>query len=209
MVFINNCAQLLRNLLITLLLVTLLLATGTSSASTLLVLGDSLSAGYGIDPDKGWVNLLRDDIDSQHSIINASISGDTTGNGLARLPTLLEKFKPSHVLIELGGNDGLQGHPLSRMKTNLARMIALCREHNAQPILFAMRLPPNYGKRYSETFAAVFPTLAKEQNVPLVPFQFEQLMLTEGMIQQDGIHPTEPAQPFIAQAVWGEIKRFL
>jgi len=191
------------------LLLSLMLMAQGSAASTLLILGDSLSAGYGIDADKGWVNLLRSDLDGQHRVINASISGDTTGNGLARLPVLLEKFKPTHVLLELGGNDGLQGHPLSRMRSNLQRMIALCREYNAQPILFGMRLPPNYGKRYADTFAAVFEDLADKENLPLVPFQFEQLVVTEGMIQQDGIHPTEPAQPIIADAVWAEIKDLL
>ena len=191
------------------LLLSLMLMAQGSAASTLLILGDSLSAGYGIDADKGWVNLLRSDLDGQHRVINASISGDTTGNGLARLPVLLEKFKPTHVLLELGGNDGLQGHPLSRMRSNLQRMIALCREYNAQPILFGMRLPPNYGKRYGDTFAAVFEDLADKENLPLVPFQFEQLVVTEGMIQQDGIHPTEPAQPIIADAVWAEIKDLL
>lgn len=191
------------------LLTLLLLLSCNGYASTLLVLGDSLSAGYGINPDNGWVNLLRADLSPNHQIINASISGDTTGNGLARLPMLLKKFKPTHVLLELGGNDGLRGNPLSRMKANLQTMIDLCRAHNAQPILFAMQLPPNYGKRYSDTFAQVFPTLAKEQNVPLLPFQFEKLVLMEGMIQQDGIHPTEPAQPFIKQAILQELEKIL
>ena len=190
-------------------LILLLSVAGNSSASTLLVLGDSLSAGYGINPDKGWVNLLRADLEPDHQIINASISGDTTGNGLIRLPVLLEKFKPTYVLLELGGNDGLRGHPLSKMKANLQTMIDLCRDHNAQPILFGLRLPPNYGKRYSDTFAEVFPKLAQEQVIPLVPFQFEKLVLMEGMIQQDGIHPTEPAQPMIKQAVWIELKKLL
>ena len=191
------------------LLVMLFLLSANSYASTLLIVGDSLSAGYGINPDNGWVNLLRIDLEPEHQIINASISGDTTGNGLARLPVLLEKFKPEYVLLELGGNDGLRGHPLSRVKANLQTMIDLCREQNAQPILFAMRLPPNYGKRYTDTFARLFPTLAQEQNLPLVPFQFEKLVLTEGMIQQDGIHPTELAQPTIKQAVLVELKKLL
>ncbi len=191
------------------LLITMLLLACNSYASTLLVVGDSISAGYGINPDNGWVNLLRADLEPKHQIINASISGDTTGNGLARLPMLLEKFKPSYVLLELGGNDGLRGHPLSRTKFNLKTMIDLCRQQNAQPILFEMRLPPNYGKRYTETFARLFSALADEQNIPLVPSQFEELVLTEGMIQQDGIHPTEPAQPIIKQAVLTELIKIL
>jgi acyl-CoA thioesterase-1 len=191
------------------LLIMLFLLAGNSSASTLLVLGDSLSAGYGINPDNGWVNLLRADMEPHLKIINASISGDTTGNGLARLPLLLEKFKPTHVLLELGGNDGLRGHPLARTKSNLQTMIDLCRAQDAQPILFAMRLPPNYGKRYTDRFARLFPALAEEQDIPLVPFQFEKLVLTEGMIQQDGIHPTELAQPIIKQAVLTEVRKIL
>ena len=191
------------------LLVLLFLLAGNSYASTLLVVGDSLSAGYGINPDNGWVNLLRADLEPELKIINASISGDTTGNGLARLPLLLKKFKPAYVLLELGGNDGLRGHPLAKTKSNLQTMIDLCRAQNAQPILFAMRLPPNYGKRYTDTFARLFPTLAEEQNIPLVPFQFEELVVTAGMIQQDGIHPTELAQPIIKQAVLTEVKKIL
>ena len=191
------------------LLILIFLLAGNSYASTLLVVGDSLSAGYGINPDNGWVNLLRADLEPEHKIINASISGDTTGNGLARLPLLLKKFKPTYVLLELGGNDGLRGHPLTKTKSNLQTMIDLCRAQNAQPLLFAMRLPPNYGKRYSNTFAKLFPNLAEEQGIPLVPFQFEELVLTEGMIQQDGIHPTELAQPIIKQAVLKELVKIL
>ena len=111
--------------------------------STLLVLGDSLSAGYGIDQNKGWVNLLQDDLGDEHRVVNGSISGDTTGGGLARLPLLLEKFQPDFVILELGGNDGLRGQPLKLMKQNLASMIALCAEANAVPVLFGMRIPPN------------------------------------------------------------------
>ena len=191
------------------LLIIIFLLAGNSYASTLLVVGDSLSAGYGINPDNGWVNLLRADLEPELSIINASISGDTTGNGLARLPLLLEKFKPTYVLLELGGNDGLRGHPLAKTKANLQTMIDLCRAQNAQPLLFAMRLPPNYGKRYTDTFARLFPTLAEEENIPLVPFQFEELVVTKGMIQQDGIHPTELAQPIIKQAVLTEVRKIL
>jgi len=191
------------------LLIIILLLAGNSYASTLLVVGDSLSAGYGINPNNGWVNLLRADLEPKLKIINASISGDTTGNGLARLPLLLKKFKPTYVLLELGGNDGLRGHPLAKTKANLQTMIDLCRAQNAQPLLFAMRLPPNYGKRYTDTFARLFPTLAEEQGIPLVPFQFEELVLTAGMIQQDGIHPTELAQPIIKQAVLAEVMKIL
>jgi acyl-CoA thioesterase-1 len=132
--------------------------------STLLVLGDSLSAGYGIDPANGWVNLLQDDLGGDHKVVNGSISGDTTGGGLARLPLLLEKFQPDFVILELGGNDGLRGQPLKLMKQNLASMIELCIDAKAVPILFGMRIPPNYGRRYTSSFANVYDQLADETN---------------------------------------------
>ena len=169
--------------------------------STLLVLGDSLSAGYGINQGSGWVDLLRQDWKDRHQIINGSISGDTTGGGLNRLPLLLEKFSPDYVLLELGGNDGLRGQPLSLMKNNLLSMIKLCRDAGAQPILFGMRLPPNYGRRYSDAFTAVYPQLSAQEKVVLIPFQLEELTVTEGMIQQDGLHPTAKAQPIIKQVI--------
>ena len=169
--------------------------------STLLVLGDSLSAGYGINQSSGWVDLLRPDWKGRHQIINGSISGDTTGGGLNRLPLLLEKFSPDYVLLELGGNDGLRGQPLSLMKNNLLSMIKLCRNAGAEPILFGMRLPPNYGRRYSDAFAAVYPQLSAQEKVLLIPFQLEELAVTDGMIQQDGLHPTAKAQPIIKQVI--------
>ena len=174
--------------------------------STLLVLGDSLSAGYGIDPENGWVNLLQDDLGDDHKVVNGSISGDTTGGGLARLPLLLEKFQPDFVILELGGNEGLRGQPLKLMKQNLAAMIALCTEANALPVLFGMRIPPNYGRRYTMAFAAVYDQLADETDTLLIPFQLEDLAITEGMIQQDGLHPTEKAQLAIKAVVAQIIK---
>lgn len=174
--------------------------------STLLVLGDSLSAGYGVNQESGWVALLRDDLSDRHQVINGSISGDTTGGGLNRLPLLLEKFSPDYVLLELGGNDGLRGQPLSLMKRNLQTMIELCRQAGAEPVLFGMRLPPNYGRRYYDAFAAVYPQLSDEQQVVLIPFQLEELAITEGMIQEDGLHPTALAQPVIKEVIKGYIQ---
>ncbi|MDG1486236.1 MAG: arylesterase [Porticoccaceae bacterium] len=174
--------------------------------STLLVLGDSLSAGYGVNQESGWVALLRDDLSDRHQVINGSISGDTTGGGLNRLPLLLEKFSPDYVLLELGGNDGLRGQPLSLMKRNLQTMIERCRRAGAEPVLFGMRLPPNYGRRYSDAFAAVYPQLSDEQQVVLIPFQLEELAITEGMIQEDGLHPTALAQPVIKEVIKGYIQ---
>jgi len=174
--------------------------------STLLVLGDSLSAGYGINQESGWVALLDDDFGDEHRIINGSISGDTTGGGLNRLPRLLEEFSPDYVLLELGGNDGLRGQPLNLMKSNLQAMINLVRESGAEPVLFGMRLPPNYGRRYSDAFAAVYPQLSKSEKVLLIPFQLEELSITEGMIQEDGLHPTALAQPIIKEVIKGYIQ---
>ncbi len=173
--------------------------------STLLVLGDSLSAGYGINQESGWVALLESDLGDDHRIINGSISGDTTGGGLNRLPRLLQEFNPDVVLLELGGNDGLRGQPLALMKSNLQAMIELVRDAGAEPVLFGMRLPPNYGRRYSDAFAAVYPQLSESEKVLLIPFQLEELSVTEGMIQEDGLHPTALAQPIIKDVVKGYI----
>jgi acyl-CoA thioesterase-1 len=164
-------------------------------------LGDSLSAGYGINQESGWVALLDKDFGDNHRIINGSISGDTTGGGLNRLPRLLQEFSPDYVLLELGGNDGLRGQPLNLMKSNLQAMINLVREAGAEPVLFGMRLPPNYGRRYSDAFAAVYPQLSEAENVLLIPFQLEELSITEGMIQEDGLHPTALAQPIIKDVI--------
>ena len=174
--------------------------------STLLVLGDSLSAGYEVNQENGWVALLRDDLGDGHQIINGSISGDTTGGGLNRLPLLLEKFSPDYVLLELGGNDGLRGQPLNLMQRNLLAMIELCRQAGAEPVLFGMRLPPNYGRRYSDAFAAVYPQLSEQEKVMLIPFQLEELAITEGMIQEDGLHPTTLAQPIIKDVIKGYLE---
>ena len=177
--------------------------------STLLVLGDSLSAGYGVTQKNGWVALLRDDWGESHQIINGSISGDTTGGGLNRLPLLLETFSPDYVLLELGGNDGLRGQPVNLIKRNLLAMIRLCRQAGAEPVLFGMRLPPNYGRRYSDAFAAVYPQLSEQKKVLLIPFQLEKLAITEGMIQEDGLHPTALAQPIIKDVIKAALEPFM
>lgn len=184
------------------LIITLTLLTSLSCHSaTLLVLGDSISAGYGIDRGKGWVELLQQQLGEQHHVVNASISGDTTGGGLSRLNTLIAEHQPDFVLIELGGNDGLRGYPIPRMKQNLQAMIELSRQGDAQPILFAMRIPPNYGKRYSDQFAAAYTDLAEQAEVPMLPFLFGDIATDRELLQEDGIHPTEEAQPIIAERV--------
>jgi acyl-CoA thioesterase-1 len=184
----------------------LILLGANTYGSTLLVLGDSLSAGYGVNQESGWVALLRDDLGNGHQIINGSISGDTTGGGLNRLPLLLEKFSPDYVLLELGGNDGLRGQPLNLMQRNLLAMIELCRQAGAEPVLFGMRLPPNYGRRYSDAFAAVYPQLSEQEKVVLIPFELDELAITEGMIQEDGLHPTALAQPIIKDVIKGYLE---
>jgi acyl-CoA thioesterase-1 len=180
-----------------------------SHSATLLILGDSLSAGYGIDIKKGWVNLLQQQIDEDHTIINGSISGDTTGGGLSRLPALLAKHQPDYLLIELGGNDGLRGYPLNRIKQNIASIIKLSRAHNAQAVLLEIQIPPNYGKRYTEQFRRVYKSVAKEESVALIPFMLEEVMLDKTLMQEDGIHPNEAAQPIIAQATWQQLAPIL
>ncbi|MDP1520439.1 arylesterase [Porticoccus litoralis] len=182
-----------------LLLILSLLFSLPGFSATLLVLGDSISAGYGVDRGKGWVELMQQQLRNEHHVVNASISGDTTGGGLSRLDTLIEEHAPDFVLIELGGNDGLRGYPIHRIKENLRAMINLIRLADSQPILFSMRIPPNYGKRYSEQFSNAYSDIAEEENVPLLPFLFEDIAANPDLMLDDGIHPSEQAQPLIAE----------
>lgn len=168
------------------------------------MLGDSISAGYGIQSEKGWVNLLQNWVNARElgwAVVNASISGETTGGGLARLPELLSDHDPDIVLIELGGNDGLRGYPTSRMRTNLEKMVALSSDIGAQPVLMAMRIPPNYGPRYTRAFEKAFQTVSDQAGIPLIPFFLESIALESGMMQADGIHPTADAQPQMLESV--------
>ncbi|WP_160154012.1 arylesterase [Microbulbifer sp. ALW1] len=172
---------------------------------TLLVLGDSISAAYGIDEREGWVQLLRDRLAEQElavKVVNASISGETSAGGLARLPRLLSEHGPDWLVVELGGNDGLRGYPPRALQQNLVRMVQLAREGGAEVLLLGMQMPPNYGKAYTRAFAAVYPKVAEEQGVPLVPFFLETVALVEGAMQRDGIHPTANAQPALLDHVW-------
>ncbi len=164
----------------------------------LLVLGDSLSAAYRINKQQGWVNLLRMALqDSGVEVINGAISGDTTSGGLARLPTLLKTHQPTHVLIELGGNDGLQGYPINEMKQNIASMITLVQKSGAVAILQQMQIPTNYGKRYTQMFIDSYEQISDEFNVPLLPFLLAEIATDPELMQADGIHPTQAAQPLI------------
>jgi acyl-CoA thioesterase-1 len=172
---------------------------------TILVLGDSISAGFGIDKEQGWVALLEKklkDNDPQTMLINASISGETTSGGANRLKALLKKHKPSLVILELGGNDGLRGTPIKLMTQNLGYMIDLSRKTGAKVLLLGMRIPPNYGQTYSERFANQYQQLASDHNVKIVPFLLNGIAGQAGMMQADGIHPTMNAQPIMVRSVW-------
>ncbi len=167
------------------------------------MLGDSLSAGYRMAANQAWPALLDAAWQSRSPavpvrVVNASISGDTATQGLARLPALLQQHQPRWVLVELGGNDGLRGFPPQNIEQDLAGVITQVKAANAQPLLMQIRLPTNYGRRYTESFSAVYPRLAKTFAIPLLPFFMEQVYLKPEWMQDDGIHPNRDAQPFIA-----------
>ncbi len=173
------------------------------SGRTVLVLGDSISAAYGIQREQGWVTLLEGRLAPLgHSVVNASISGETTSGGLARLPKALRAHDPDIVIIELGGNDGLRGYPTSRMRDNLTAMARLARDHGAVPLLVGMQIPPNYGPRYTRAFQQVFDEVAEVMQLPFVPFLLQDVALQEGFMQRDGIHPTAEAQGVLLDTVW-------
>ncbi len=181
------------------------LVSADSVTRTLLVIGDSLSAGYGIDLEDGWISLLQNRLAQQdygYRVINASISGDTTTGGLTRLPRALELHQPDIVLIELGGNDGLRGTPIFVMKNNLAAMIEAAQETGAQVVLAGMRIPPNYGADYAEEFAAVYPDLAAEYETALIDFFLAGVALEPDMMQTDNIHPNQKGQPLLLENAW-------
>lgn len=173
-------------------------------AQTLLVLGDSLSAGYQMQAEQSWPALLNEKWQQQggeHTLINASISGETTQGGLARLPTLLETHKPDWVLIELGANDGLRGFAPAITRANLTKMIELTRAHQAKTVLTQILLPRNYGARYLQQFEQIFPDLAKANDLPLMPFFLDDIVLRPELMMNDGLHPTAAAQPRIRDKV--------
>ncbi len=183
-----------------------------ADARTLLVLGDSVSAGYGIKVEEGWVALLQQRLRQQgygYRVVNASVSGETTTGGLTRLPRALEIHRPAVVVLELGGNDGLRGLPLATTRANLARMIELSRRAGAQVVLVGMKIPPNYGPRYSQGFERIFSDLAREYRLPLVPFLLDKVALTPGMMQDDGLHPTASGQPIMLDNVWPTLRSVL
>ena len=173
--------------------------------AAILVLGDSLSGAWGIDKDEGWVALLQQKLIKQgfdYKVINASVSGDTTRTGLSRVDSALQEHKPSIVIVALGGNDGLRGLAFSEIESSLASIIERCQKDDAQVLLSAVRLPPNYGPVYIEQFAALYQGLSERFGVPLVPRMLDQVAENRDLMQQDGIHPNAKAQPRIMQNVW-------
>ena len=169
---------------------------------TLLILGDSISAGYGINQKDNWVSMLQSKFDNDGTsikLINSSVSGDTTSGGLQRLKRDLQKFDPDYVLIELGGNDALRGYPIKRIKDNLQTMIALIKNNNSKALLMQIRIPPNYGQKYTLAFERIYLELASSEEVYFLPFMLENIGLNPDLMQPDGIHPNAKAQPLIAK----------
>ena len=183
-----------------------------AAAGTVLIVGDSISAAFGLDTRQGWVSLLEQRLKTEgfdDKVVNASISGDTSAGGLARLPALLSAHKPELVILELGGNDGLRGQPPTQLQQNLAAMIDSSRASGAKVLLLGMQLPPNYGRRYTDAFTRVYSTLAEEKNVPLVPFFLKEIGGVPGMMQGDGLHPSVAAQGKLLENVWPTLKPLL
>jgi len=187
-------------------------ARSPATTPTILVLGDSLSAAYGIRMEEGWVALLQKKLASQgygYRVVNASISGETTAGGLARLPRALDLHRPRIVILELGGNDGLRGLPLRQMRTNLESMVKQSQATGAKVLLAGMRVPPNYGPTYTEGFYDSFSDIAKRYRVPLVPFFLRSVALEEGLMQADGIHPNAKGQPALLDTLWPTLRPLL
>lgn len=176
-----------------------------AQAATVLVLGDSLSAGYGLPAEEAWPAHLQRKLETlpgEHRVVNASVSGETTAGGRSRLPQALEIHSPDVLVIELGANDGLRGLPLATMQANLLAMIDAAQAANVAVVLLGMQLPPNYGSNYADKFREVFAGVAEARDVPLVPFLLEGFAADRDMFQNDGIHPTAAAQPRILENVW-------
>lgn len=179
-----------------------------AQTQTILVLGDSLSAAYGIPRESGWVALLQQKLENGN-VVNASISGETSDGGLARLPTLLNKHKPTIAIVELGANDGLRGFPVQRTRDNLAKIISLCQKAQAKVLLVGIKIPPNYGPRYTADFYETYTLAAKQFRVSLVPFLLDGVAGHSELMQQDGLHPRAEAQPKILNTVWPYLQPLL
>ena len=174
----------------------------------LLILGDSISAGFGIKESQNWTALLKSSFSKEGknlNIINSSISGDTTSGGLSRISRDLNTYKPEFVLVELGGNDALRGYPISRIKQNLLKIVSIISNNQSIPIIMQIKIPPNYGKKYIDAFENIYSEVALETDAKLISFMLENVALGDGLMQPDGIHPNEKAQPVIAEQIKEEI----
>ncbi len=180
------------------------------SAKTIMILGDSLSAGYGIQPQQGWVNLLQKRLEQQypkqHKVVNASVSGETTSGALARLPKLLQTHRPDLVVIELGGNDGLRGQPPQMIQKNLASLIQQSQKAKAKVIVFGMKMPPNYGQAYSKAFENNYKVVSQQYKVKLLPFFLEGVAGNKTLMQKDLVHPNAKAQTILLNNAYPSIK---
>lgn len=188
------------------------LQNAVASDRTILVLGDSLSAAYGIRPEQGWVALLEQRLRAQgygYEVVNASVSGETSSGGLQRLPRALQLHRPGTVILELGANDGLRGLPLAATKENLTKMVQLSQAAGARVLLVGIRIPPNYGPRYANEFAAVYPEIANRQHLPLVPFLLQNVVLDPTLMQNDGLHPNARGEPLVLDTLWQGLEPLL
>jgi len=188
------------------------LQNAVASDRTILVMGDSLSAAYGIRPEQGWVALLTQQLQAQgygYEVVNASVSGETSSGGLQRLPRALQIHQPAMVILELGANDGLRGLPLAETRANLTKMVQLSRAAGARVLLVGIRIPPNYGPRYANEFADLYPEIAKRYHLPLVPFLLEKVALDPTLMQEDGLHPNARGEPLVLNTLWQKLEPLL
>jgi acyl-CoA thioesterase I len=188
------------------------LPAARGAGQTIVVVGDSLSSGYGIAAEQSWVAMLEDRLQAEgygYQVVNASIAGDTTAGGLARLPRLLALHDPALVVIELGGNDGLRGQPVATLRANLNEMIELSRQAGAEVVLAGMQIPPNYGPAYTRQLAAIYPELAQQHGATLIEFLLENVALNAELMQPDGIHPNAAGQQIVFANVWRVLEPLL
>jgi acyl-CoA thioesterase-1 len=201
-----------KNALLLLLLFVSITISSTLSAKVIMVFGDSLSAAYGMKVDDGWVKLLErkfEEDGASHKITNASISGNTSGNGLGRIEIDLELHQPDILILELGGNDGLRGHSPKLFKANMEKIIQQALAKNIDVLLLAIKLPPSYGRRYGKAFDGVYIDLAESYPVTLLPFFMDKVAGNKELMQADGIHPNEKGQPLLLDNVWGYLEKML
>ena len=195
------------------LLAAALLSLNTAEAKTIMIVGDSISAAYGMRPEQGWVHLLQQRLDQQypkqHKVVNVSVSGETTSGALARLPKLLTAYQPDVVVIELGGNDGLRGQPPQNIQRNLSQLVQKTQQSQAKVIVFGMKIPPNYGQAYTKAFENNYTLVSQQYKVPLLPFFLEGVAGNKDLMQRDLIHPNVQAQPILLKNAYPYIQKAL